>query len=133
MFAGDTSPASMEALGRLVLPFYAGPAHMDVPAQVMALSGFNADIAQHFFGEPGRSYDLRPPLREIVVPTLVLVGRHDWVCLAAAGRAIAADILDAELVKLPESGHFSFSEEPALLLQTMSTFLGKDTKGGRDV
>jgi proline iminopeptidase len=123
MFAGDTTPASMEAFARLVLPFYAGPAHMDVPARVMALSRLDADIAGHFFAVPARSYDLRPRLKEIAAPSLVLVGSHDWVCPAAAGRAIAAGIPNARLAELPGSGHFSFSEEPALFRHAVVGFL----------
>ena len=55
---------------------------------------------------------MRPQLAEIAVPTLVIVGRHDWVCPPAGGRAIADAVPDARLVELPDAGHFGFSETP---------------------
>jgi proline iminopeptidase len=49
-FAGDFSAEVQETFGQLVLPLYAAPGHEDVPAKLMALSSFNADIATYFFG-----------------------------------------------------------------------------------
>lgn len=105
LFGGDMSQETLEAFNRLVLPFYGGPLHMEVPGRVMALSDFKADVARYFFGELAGGYDLRPRLGEIVVPTLVVIGRYDWVCSPAAGRAIAAGIAKAELMEFADSGH----------------------------
>jgi proline iminopeptidase len=112
MFGGDFSPETGEAFSRLVLPHYAAPAHIDVPARIMALSAMNPDVAAHFFSCLARDYDVRPQLSEIAIPTLVIVGRHDWVCPPAAGRVIADGVRNAELVELPDAGHFGFSETP---------------------
>jgi proline iminopeptidase len=42
----------------------------------------------------------------------IITGRHDWVCPPAGGRAIANAVRGAELVELPDAGHFGFSESP---------------------
>lgn len=67
--------------------------------------------------------DLRPRLGEITVPTLVVGGRHDWVCPPAASRALASGIPAARLVEIADAGHFPFSEEPAAFQAAVRTFL----------
>jgi proline iminopeptidase len=125
LFGGDMSPATLEEFGRLVLPYYAGPAHMDVPAALMGLSSLNPEVAAHFFQVLAPAYDVRPRLAEITAPALVLAGRHDWVCPPVCGRAIASGIAGAELVELPESGHFPFGEEPEAFLAAVRTFVAR--------
>jgi proline iminopeptidase len=125
MFGGDFSPETGEAFGRLVFPHYAAPAHTDVPARLFALTSLNTDIAAHFFTQLARDYDVRPRLDEIAVPTLVIAGRHDWVCPPAGSRAIAGAVRDAELVELPDAGHFGFSETPAPFLAAVRAHLAR--------
>jgi proline iminopeptidase len=124
LFGGDMSAATVQAFNRLVVPYYAAPAHEDVPERLMALSTFNPDVATEFFSRLAPLYDLRPRLPEIVVPTLVILGRHDWVCSPAAGRAIADGIPGAGLVELPDAGHFGFSETAEPFLQAVRAHLG---------
>jgi proline iminopeptidase len=128
MFGGDFSPETGEAFGRAVFPHYAAPAHTDVPARLMALSSMNTDIAGHFFAHLAHDYDVRSQLAEIAVPTLVIVGRHDWVCPPAAGRAIAAAVGDAQLVEL-DAGHFGFSETPEPFLAAVRAHLARNRHG----
>ena len=113
LFGGDFSAETFEAFGRLVAPFYAGPRHTDIPGRLMPLSGFAADIAQHFYGVLAAQYDLRQRLGEIRATSLVIVGSYDWLCPPAASRILAAGIPDAQLVEVRDAGHFPFSEEPA--------------------
>ena len=113
----------MRAFSEQVAPAYAGPRHLDVPGRLFPLSSFTGEVAQYFFGSLAPGYDLRPRLAEIGVPTLVAVGRYDWVCPPVAGRILAAGIPDAELVEFTESGHFPFSEEPAAFQAAVGTFL----------
>lgn len=56
--------------------------------------------------------DIRPLLREIQSPTLVLVGALDLICGPAQGRLIAEAVPGAELVMVPDSGHFIGAEAP---------------------
>jgi proline iminopeptidase len=119
LFAGDFSAATLQAFQRLVVPHYAAPAHTDVPAQLMSLSRLSAEIAGHFFSELAARYDLRERLSEIAMPTLVIVGRYDWVCPPAASRAMADAIPGARLLELPDAGHFGFSETPEPFLRAI--------------
>jgi proline iminopeptidase len=123
LFSGDFSAEAQEAFGRLVLPLYAGPGHEDVPARLMGLTTMNTELAAYFFRQLAPEYDVRPHVRSITARTLVIVGRHDWVCPPAAGRALAAGIPDARLVELPGAGHFGFSETPAPFLRAVREHL----------
>ena len=125
LFAGDFSPETQEAFGHLVVPHYAAPSHMQVPGRLMALSSINPDVATHFFSTLAPRYDLRARLREITVPTLVLVGRHDWVCPPAASRVIANAIPRARLVELSDAGHFGFSETPEPFLRAVRAHIAR--------
>ena len=123
LFGGDDSPETFAAFGRLVAPFYAGPQHTHVPGQLLTLSGYVSDVAQHFLQMLASEYDLRPRLEDIEVPALVVVGHYDWICPPAASRVLAEGIADAQLIELPESGHFPFSEEPATFHQIVHKFV----------
>ena len=123
LFSGDFSEETLEAFGRLVAPYYAGPRHTDVPGPILRLSGFAREVADYFFGVLAPEYDLRPRLAEISAPTLVVVGSYDWVCPPVASRALAAGIPGACCVEFPEAGHFAFSEVPDRFQETVRAFL----------
>jgi proline iminopeptidase len=125
LFSGDFSEQAGEDFDRLVLPFYAAPGHEHIPGQLMALSSLNPEIAAYFFQHLAPRYDLSSRLPAIDVPTLVIVGQHDWVCPPVAGRALAAAIPAATLVELPDAGHFSFSETPAAFLPAVRGHLNQ--------
>jgi proline iminopeptidase len=123
LFAGDFSTESTAAFDREVLPYYAGPTHTDIPARLMALSPLSTDVAAYFFGNLAPTYDLRPRLRDISAPTLVVTGRHDWVCPPVAGHQLATDIPHARLAEIPNAGHFPHAEEPTAFLAAVTPFL----------
>jgi proline iminopeptidase len=131
LFGGDFSPDVLAAFAGQVAPYYAGPGHADVPGRLFPLSPPSVDVMRAFFGEQSARYDLRPRLAEIGVPTLVIVGDHDWVCPPGASRTLAAGIPGARLVVLPGVGHFPFSEEPAWFHDAVGTFLAEWTEGER--
>jgi proline iminopeptidase len=90
-------------------------------------AGLDVAIIRHhrwyFFGALAADYDLRPRLVEIGVPTLVIVGRYDWICPPAASHALASQIPGADLVEIADAGHFGFSEEPEAFQNAIIAFL----------
>jgi len=66
-------------------------------------------------------YDLRPRLRELDVPSLVVHGREDPIPIETAQAT--ADALGAELVTLPACGHVPYVEAPAPLFAALRRFL----------
>ena len=123
LFGGDFSPGAVSNFARSVAPYYAGPAHMDVPGRLLGLSEFAAEVAGFFFGVLAAGYDLRGRLAEIAVPALVIAGHHDWICPPVAGRTMAGLIPDATYVEVLDAGHFPFSEEPEEFLSVVRPFL----------
>jgi proline-specific peptidase len=75
------------------------------------------------FGRNQPAFDLVPRLGEIHVPTLVTVGRHDWICPVEASQEIAEAIAGARLVVFERSGHSPQVEEHDAYLSLVRSFL----------
>ncbi|MGH8889804.1 MAG: alpha/beta fold hydrolase [Acidothermaceae bacterium] len=73
-----------------------------------------------------RSMAARPDsfdtLRHIAVPALVIVGSEDGLATVAQARAMAAALPVAELVELPQAGHFSAVETPDAFAAALAGF-----------
>ncbi len=68
-------------------------------------------------------YDLKPLLHTVRCPTLVTVGRADWVTPVSQAQMIADLVPDARLVVFERSGHSPQVEERELFRQVMREFL----------
>ena len=69
------------------------------------------------------NYDLRSQLPGVTCPTLVTVGRTDWVTPVAYAETIASLIPNASLVVFEKSGHSPQIEEYELFQQVLRDFL----------
>lgn len=69
------------------------------------------------------NYDLRPQLPHVTCPTLVTVGRTDWVTPVSSAQTIADLIPRAQLKIFEKSGHSPQMEEFDLFQQVMREFL----------
>ena len=69
----------------------------------------------------GEGYDLAPVARQITAPSLVLLGEHDAID-HGSGR-LWAELANAQLVSLSQSGHWSFLENPAEFRLVVTEFL----------
>lgn len=67
--------------------------------------------------------DDRAVLGAIEVPTLVLVGRHDFICGLRWGKELHERIPGSRLVVLDESGHFGHLEQPAEFAEAVADFV----------
>ena len=74
------------------------------------------------FGGFLRTYDLRSELPKITAPTLVLAGRHDWICAPEWSEEIASLIPGAEIQIFEDSGHMLRTDEPERLITTIAEF-----------
>lgn len=75
------------------------------------------------------SYDVRPRLRAIQVPTLILHGRDDRVVPLPRGRELHEGIPGSRLLVL-EGGHWPFVERRAEFLSAVKDFLGLEDRPG---
>ncbi|MDM0066612.1 alpha/beta fold hydrolase [Variovorax sp. J31P207] len=70
---------------------------------------------------------VRERLGEIRARTLVLVGRHDFICSPVQAEAIHEGIADSQMVVFENSGHLPWAEEPASFLSSVTRFLESPT------
>lgn len=62
-------------------------------------------------------------LSEISVPALVIVGEENAALPVHCPEEIAAELPDARPVVVPEAGHLSALEQPAIVAEEMCRFL----------
>lgn len=87
----------------------------DLPIRIAPLKTFNDREAA--------ALDLRPHLKDIRVPTLILVGRHDFITNVAMAEEMAKHIPDARLIIFEDSGHYAFVEEPENFYRVIKEFV----------
>jgi proline iminopeptidase len=75
------------------------------------------------FGGFLRDFDLRPELERITAPTLVIAGRHDWICPPEFSEEIARLVPHAELRVFENSSHSIRADEPQALLDAIAGFV----------
>ena len=68
-------------------------------------------------------YDLKPGLASVTVPTLITVGRTDWITPVSCSQTIADLIPRSEMVIFEKSGHSPQIEEAELWTATVRDFL----------
>jgi proline iminopeptidase len=77
------------------------------------------------FGPEGflRHYDLRPELGRIAAPTLILAGRHDWICAPEFSEEIHQLIPGSQLRIFENSSHSIRVDEPERLIAVIREFV----------
>ena len=70
-----------------------------------------------------RSFDLRPELAAITARTLVLAGRHDWICPPEFSEEIARLIAGSDLRIFERSSHSIRSDEPEAMMDAILGFV----------
>jgi proline iminopeptidase len=92
----------------------------------------NADVEKRIYRHEAHNwcflynmpnYDLRPQLPNVQAPTLVTVGRTDWVTPVSSAETIASLIPNSKLVIFEKSGHSPQHEEHDLFQSVMRDFL----------
>ncbi|MBS0421196.1 MAG: alpha/beta fold hydrolase [Proteobacteria bacterium] len=70
-----------------------------------------------------KGIDLTPGLRRLQIPTLIIYGDHDLVSTATAQETAAA-IAGSRVLKVRDSGHNQFVDQPVVFLGAVADFLG---------
>jgi proline iminopeptidase len=108
---------------REILPLY--DHHYD-PAKVeerVATTPYRYETHNFAFAHNQPNYDIKAQLPGITCPTLVTVGRDDWITPVASSETIASLIPNAKLVVFEKSGHSPQIEERELWLKVVREFL----------
>jgi pimeloyl-ACP methyl ester carboxylesterase len=73
--------------------------------------------------------DSTASLREISIPTLVIVGERDVLTPVADSEAMAAAIPGARLVTIPGAGHLAPMERPKTVAEALGEFFARTLAG----
>jgi 3-oxoadipate enol-lactonase len=71
-------------------------------------------------------FDLRPGLKNVTCPTLVISARYDGINPVELGQEIANLVPNSKMVILENSGHMAFAEETEKFITTIKEFLAGD-------
>lgn len=115
--------ADLEDCWREILPLYDydyDPARVEEKA---AQTIYHAATHNYAFTHNMPSYDITARIPSIRCPTLVVVGRHDWITPVAASERIAGLIPGARLEVFERSGHAPQLEEPERFQAVVRDFL----------
>ena len=80
-------------------------------------------IAAFYFSKRAPLYDVREQLPGISQPILVVVGEQDWLTPPTASEDLAQHLPNAQLLNLPDAGHFAFIEQPELFNAAVRQFV----------
>lgn len=112
IFAGKVRDnADLEDCWREILPLYDydyDPAKVEEKART---TPYRYEAHNFAFAVNQPSYDIKAQLPGITCPTLVTVGRHDWITPVEASERIVSSIPGARLVVFEKSGHSPQIEE----------------------
>ena len=89
------------------------------------------DMLNWFFSTGVHGYDVRPRLGEIKAPTLVLTGRHDWICPGDQSDELVAGIAGARQVIFEDSAHRPMREENDKFIAVIREFMSNIDGGDR--
>ena len=114
--------AAFRRLWRTVQPLYF---HRPTPRLVKLVTDpLRFDVeARHRILAAFDRYDVRLVLSRIGAPTLVVVGRHDWITPPSFAEELARAIPRARLEVFERSGHYPFVEEPRRFARLVGEFL----------
>jgi 3-oxoadipate enol-lactonase len=95
----------------------------DVLAAVRARAAQANVDAMRTLIEGAMQHDVRERLPQITLPTLVLVGEDDLLTPPSMARELAAGLPNAELMLVPQAGHFLTVERPLVFNAAVLAFL----------
>jgi proline iminopeptidase len=84
---------------------------------------YSADAINSAFGGFFHNYDIRDQLPKIKAPTLILAGKHDWICPPVLSEAIAEKIPNSDLRVFENSSHSIAADEHEAYLDAIRGFL----------
>ena len=128
VIAGLSAPvaddASFQQLWTTILPLYFNTYDPEVAKQMDDATQYSAQGFNQGMGVCLPTFNVLSRLDEIIVPTLVMAGRHDWITPPTqAAERLHAGLPNAKLVIFEESGHFPFIEEHDKFVKTVSEWI----------
>lgn len=108
---------------REILPLYDFVYDPEAVERKVAATPYRYEAHNYAFSVNLPQYDLKPLLPSISVPTLITVGRTDWITPVTCSETIARLVPDSTMVVFEKSGHSPQIEEAEAWTQTVRDFL----------
>lgn len=126
VFAGRVRDnEDLEACWREILPLYDHNYDPSVVEARAKSTTYRYEAHNFAFAVNQPAYDVKGRLPEITCPTLVTVGRGDWITPVECSETIASLIPDSRLVVFEKSGHSPQVEEAEAWRATVREFLAE--------
>ena len=130
LVAGLSAPVADDASFRqtwvTILPLYFNTLDPKVAAALDEATVYSAGAFNQGMGKLLPTFNVLDRLSEITVPTLVLVGKDDWITPPAqAAERLHAGLPNSQLVRFEESGHFPFIEENEKFVATVRDWISR--------
>ncbi|KGM31395.1 alpha/beta fold hydrolase [Inquilinus limosus] len=122
---GFRSEADLERYYEAMGPLYSRRYDAAAAAATRGRAIHSPDAINRAFGPDGflRKLDLRPELARITAPTLILAGRHDWICPPEFSEEIHRLIPGSTLRIFEDSSHSIRVDEPEALRAAIAGFV----------
>lgn len=101
----------------------------DKNKKIMKIDYLSPAVLNKGFSTFLRDFNFIPKLKKIHCPTLVLAGKHDWICSARQSIVIANNIKNAKLKIFSKCGHAITYDAKPRYLKAVSEFLLSNKKG----
>ena len=127
--SGDvfTGKMSFDEYLEIMLPLYHGKGKIKLDEAIAASKrGLkNDDVVQYQFGNELVCFDLRPDLKNVKVPCVIVCGEKDFICDVDANREIAETIPGAEFHVIPEASHEVIADYPEIVFPILKDFIDR--------
>ncbi|GAB3467625.1 alpha/beta fold hydrolase [Actinophytocola sediminis] len=114
---------------REILPLYDFVYDPAAVARKVEATPYRFEAHNYAFRVNIPNYDLKPVLPRVTAPTLVTVGRTDWITPVACSELIASLIPGSRLVVFEKSGHSPQIEEAPAWTKVVREFLAEVIPG----
>lgn len=108
-----------------LLPMYFKHYDPQIAQRIDQTSSYSAAAWNHVNANCLPKFNSLAGLKGISAPTLILGGADDWITPPEQSRRMYAELPNAEIATLDESGHFPFIEEPARFESLVRAWLTK--------
>ena len=119
------TPDKMRNYFAVMQPLFARVYDPALSQEALERAILSPEALNRAFGPGGclRRFDLRPELASIVAPTLILTGRHDWICPPEFSEELHRLIANSDLRVFEGSAHSIAGDEPQACLDAIVDFL----------
>ncbi|MDR2997632.1 MAG: alpha/beta hydrolase [Microbacterium sp.] len=115
--------ADLKDCWREILPLYDFVYDPEAVERKVEATPYRYEAHNYAFSVNMPNYDIKAQLPSLAVPTLITVGRTDWITPVSCSETIAELVPDSELVVFERSGHSPQIEEADVWTRTVREFL----------